>query len=190
MMYKSVVRQRKNLSNETRNALLVVAGLILTATYQATLSPSGVFSQGPDDSSSTTSFGSNNDSANNDPLKGLTVDGHLLGKSVMDSDIFLIFYVLNTLSFFLTFVTLHFLISGPPLIMSLLSLPLVSLFFCCVFSAFVISPTYRYLIVLAVFAFITFPTRSWLSKRSRYANYLVKKYKYKNYQDGDYWGLY
>ncbi|XVE50779.1 hypothetical protein DITRI_Ditri01bG0190500 [Diplodiscus trichospermus] len=87
MMYKSLVRKRKNLLNETRNAMLVVAGLILTATYQATLSPPGGISQGPASNSLITSSGGNtNYSTNNDTLKGLTVDGHHLGKSVMASD--------------------------------------------------------------------------------------------------------
>ncbi|XVE68931.1 hypothetical protein DITRI_Ditri09bG0109600 [Diplodiscus trichospermus] len=114
LMYKSVVRQRKNLSNETRNALLVVAALILTATYQATLSPPGGISQGLGNSSS--SSGGKINSTNHDVFKGLTVDGHLLGKSVMDSE-------------------------GPRLILVLLSLPLGSFFGCFVFATLVISPT-------------------------------------------------
>ncbi|XVE69103.1 hypothetical protein DITRI_Ditri09bG0123700 [Diplodiscus trichospermus] len=191
LMYKSLVRQRKSVSDQTRNALLVVAGLVLTATYLATLTPRGGISQGPRNASSSSGGGTSTNSTKKDLLKGLTVDYHLLGKSVMDSIVFLIFYVLNTSTFFLTsVVTMHFLITGPRVVMSLVSSPLAYLFACCVYATLVISPTIGYVIVLGVFAYMTYPTRLWLSQRSRYAKFLVKKYKYKNYQDGDFWSLY
>ena len=37
----NLARESKNISSDTRNALLVVAVLIITATYQASLSPPG-----------------------------------------------------------------------------------------------------------------------------------------------------
>ncbi|KAL4388100.1 hypothetical protein GQ457_09G027900 [Hibiscus cannabinus] len=43
LMCKSLARQRRNISNKTRSALLVVAGLMLTATYNASLNPLVVF---------------------------------------------------------------------------------------------------------------------------------------------------
>ncbi|KAL1079923.1 hypothetical protein V6Z11_D10G253800 [Gossypium hirsutum] len=66
-----------NISSDDRNALLVVLGLLLTGTYQATLSPPGSVSQGDDTSSP--------------------------GKSVLDLANFLLFYIPTYVVFMVTF---------------------------------------------------------------------------------------
>ncbi|KAL4289582.1 hypothetical protein GQ457_14G021370 [Hibiscus cannabinus] len=76
-MRKSAVRQRKNLSSTTRSALLVVAGLMLTATYNASLNPPGGISPGPRNSTGgflNTSTTTNYNSTANHLFKGLTVE--------------------------------------------------------------------------------------------------------------------
>ncbi|MBA0841596.1 hypothetical protein Goarm_004080 [Gossypium armourianum] len=66
-----------NISSDDRNALLVVLGLLLTGTYQATLSPPGSVLQGDDTSSP--------------------------GKSVLDRTDFLLFYIPTYVVFMVTF---------------------------------------------------------------------------------------
>ncbi|XP_052478494.1 ankyrin repeat-containing protein BDA1-like [Gossypium raimondii] len=66
-----------NISSDDRNALLVVLGLLLTGTYQATLSPPGSVSQGDDTSSR--------------------------GKSVLAQTDFLLFYIPTYVVFMVTF---------------------------------------------------------------------------------------
>ncbi|KAK8999244.1 hypothetical protein V6N11_070420 [Hibiscus sabdariffa] len=84
LMCKSVVRQQMNISNKTRRALLVVAGLMLTATYNASLNPPGGISPGPQNS--TGDFhNSTTDSTASYLLKGLAMENNPVGKSVMTS---------------------------------------------------------------------------------------------------------
>ncbi|XVF83444.1 hypothetical protein PTKIN_Ptkin16aG0486600 [Pterospermum kingtungense] len=76
-----------NISSEDRNALLVILGLLLTATYQASLSPPGSVWQG-------------------EGFSNLTANGNvndLLGKSVMTKSDFLYFYIPTSLVFIVTF---------------------------------------------------------------------------------------
>ncbi|KAK8986951.1 hypothetical protein V6N11_055268 [Hibiscus sabdariffa] len=89
-MHKAADRQRKNLPSNTRSALLVVAGLTLTATYNASLNPPGGISPGPRNSC-TGGFlsSSSNNSTADYLLKSFTVEDHPLGKSVMTPGIFL-----------------------------------------------------------------------------------------------------
>ncbi|XP_021295842.1 ankyrin repeat-containing protein BDA1-like [Herrania umbratica] len=90
-MFKTVTKASEvifqgmdSISSEDRNALLVVLGLLLTATYQASISPPGSVTQG-------------NGSSNSDSLAG---------KSVMDQVSFLLFYIpactVFIVAFFLT----------------------------------------------------------------------------------------
>ncbi|MFQ6667065.1 hypothetical protein Gotur_033211 [Gossypium turneri] len=74
-----------DISADDRNALLVILGLLLTATYQATLSPPGGVWQGENTSRSKGSF-----------------DEWVLGKSVMDESEFLLFYIPTYLVFLVT----------------------------------------------------------------------------------------
>ncbi|KAK5795271.1 hypothetical protein PVK06_036529 [Gossypium arboreum] len=69
------------ISSDDRNALLVVLGLLLTGTYQATLSPPGSVSQGD----------------NTSPEKSVP------GKSVLDLTNFLLFYIPTYVVFMVTF---------------------------------------------------------------------------------------
>ncbi|MBA0870076.1 hypothetical protein Goshw_007604 [Gossypium schwendimanii] len=86
-----------NISADDRNALLVILGLLLTATYQATLSPPGGVRQGENTSKSKGSY-----------------DATVLGKSVMDPSNFLLFYIPTYLVFLVTlFLTLALLKTFP-----------------------------------------------------------------------------
>ena len=77
-----------NISSEDRNALLVILGLLLTASYQASLSPPGSVFQGDSSSNSAVTKGN---------------DKKLLGKSVMDQTDFLLFYIPTCTVFIVTF---------------------------------------------------------------------------------------
>ncbi|XP_021295918.1 ankyrin repeat-containing protein BDA1-like [Herrania umbratica] len=80
-----------SISSEDRNALLVILGLLLTATYQASISPPGSVWQGDGSSNSNSTVGHRE---------------KLPGKSVMDQVNFLIFYIpaytVFIVAFFLT----------------------------------------------------------------------------------------
>ncbi|KAE8669339.1 putative Ankyrin repeat-containing protein [Hibiscus syriacus] len=73
-----IFRDMDNISGENRNALLVILGLLLTATYQATLSPPGGVWQGGNASKK-------------------------LGTYVMDPSQFLLFYIPTYVVFIVTF---------------------------------------------------------------------------------------
>ncbi|MFQ6646890.1 hypothetical protein Gotur_020586, partial [Gossypium turneri] len=86
-----------NFKPDDSNALLVILGLLLTATYQATLSPPGGVWQGENTSRSKGSF-----------------DEWVLGKLVMDESEFLLFYIPTYLVFLVTlFLTLALLKTFP-----------------------------------------------------------------------------
>lgn len=86
-----------NISADDRNALLIILGLLLTATYQATLSPPGGVWQGENTSKSKGSY-----------------DAMVLGKSVMGQMDFLLFYIPTYLVFLVTlFLTLALLKTFP-----------------------------------------------------------------------------
>ncbi|TYI08151.1 hypothetical protein ES332_A10G278500v1 [Gossypium tomentosum] len=75
-----------NMSGENRNALLVILGLLLTATFQASLSPPGGVWQGDNTSKSEGSY-----------------DEMVLGKSILAEINFFIFYIPTYLVFIVTF---------------------------------------------------------------------------------------
>ncbi|TYI62598.1 hypothetical protein E1A91_D10G256400v1 [Gossypium mustelinum] len=92
-----IFQNMDNISADDRNALLVILGLLLTATYQATLSPPGGVWQGENTSKSKGSY-----------------DEMVLGKSVMGQMDFLLFYILTYLVFLVTlFLTLALLKTFP-----------------------------------------------------------------------------
>ncbi|GMI87085.1 hypothetical protein HRI_002377800 [Hibiscus trionum] len=87
-----------NISGDDRNALLVILGLLLTASYQATLSPPGGLVQGDD--------------STNSIVRG---ERRLPGTSVMDRTKFLLFFIPTYSVFIVTyFLTLSLLKPFPP----------------------------------------------------------------------------
>ncbi|KAK5833144.1 hypothetical protein PVK06_016957 [Gossypium arboreum] len=152
-----------NMSTERSSAVLVILVLILTSTYQATLSPPGGVLQA--DSKDPT----NQDSHGFAPPKTLQIYGfksrymyiyhsrsskfriegdkkhnHMNsegGKSTLNSRDFLLFYVPNTIAFIMTFIlTLGLLAVVASGITWLLLPPLLLLYFCLLSSTFAISP--------------------------------------------------
>ncbi|XWS66047.1 hypothetical protein CRYUN_Cryun05aG0166800 [Craigia yunnanensis] len=114
-----VTRARLNISSDTRNAFLVLAGLVITSTYQAIFNPPGGVRQAE---------------------AGSTEVQSGAGRSVMDTSSFLWFYIPNTAAFLTTlFLTVLFLIIGRYGEVAIL--PLVPLFICYVMSTLVITPT-------------------------------------------------
>ncbi|XVF83513.1 hypothetical protein PTKIN_Ptkin16aG0494600 [Pterospermum kingtungense] len=85
-----IFKDMDSISIEDRNALLVILGLLLTATFQASLSPPGSVWQG--DSSS-----------NSIPNNVSIFEERVPGKSVMDQYTFLLFYTPTSSVFIVTF---------------------------------------------------------------------------------------
>ena len=112
--------QKTNISTKSRDALLVVAALVATATFQAVLSPPGGLRQAD---------------SNGDSLPSSNV-----GKVVMNEWLYIIFLTFNSTSFWVTMITIFLLLPndfyGP-----LLTLPLALLSGCYLFSSTVISPS-------------------------------------------------
>ncbi|XP_050229464.1 ankyrin repeat-containing protein BDA1-like [Mercurialis annua] len=111
-------REKLSMSDENRNAVLVVAVLIATATYQAVLSPPGGVWQGDP----TLLFPQINDTLlNNNSLT-------YVGSPVMfylAQSVWLTFSVLNTVTFFISMAVIYYLLPQRPLIVLPLVIPLL-----------------------------------------------------------------
>ncbi|XP_059441855.1 ankyrin repeat-containing protein BDA1-like [Corylus avellana] len=109
-MYIFFLRQRTKMTNDTRNILLVVAALLVTVTFQATLSPPGGVWQ--DNKLADTIA----------PTGAIVEDAHYAGTAIMDEYLFIVLAVLNVISFFITvftIVVLEVVCSSYPFISSL-----------------------------------------------------------------------
>ncbi|RDX69201.1 Ankyrin repeat-containing protein BDA1, partial [Mucuna pruriens] len=97
----SILRIRRDTTDEQRNAFLIVAALVATATYQSALSPPGGVYQANavDNTNPTSSFNSTATAANN----------YNAGTSVMSLGDFLALWSLNTLSLFVSTMTMFIL---------------------------------------------------------------------------------
>ncbi|KAL4290306.1 hypothetical protein GQ457_14G026280 [Hibiscus cannabinus] len=116
-----------NVSGEDRSALLVILGLLLTATYQTTLSPPGGVSQGQSSSTSTST----------------SADVGKIGISVMQQATVLLFYIPTYIAFLVAFfLTLALLKPFPRGFRTSLQILLAFLAVCFVESICFIAPTY------------------------------------------------
>ena len=122
-----ILRIRKDISEEQRNAFLIVATLIATATYQSALSPPGGVYQG--------NAGDNNNVKNTTSLNSKEI-----GKSVISEGDFFTLSILNTLSLLLSTMTIY-LLTPSGLIGGLLFTPIFWFAYCYVYNMRLISPT-------------------------------------------------
>ncbi|TYG51608.1 hypothetical protein ES288_D10G272200v1 [Gossypium darwinii] len=135
-----IFQNMDDISADDRNALLVILGLLLTATYQATLSPPGGVWQGENTSRSKGSF-----------------DEWVLGKSVMDESEFLLFYIPTYLVFLVTlFLTLALLKTFPHEFRTALQVLLAFLAVSFDESISFIAPTHLTYAILNIFSGILF----------------------------------
>ncbi|XVE68911.1 hypothetical protein DITRI_Ditri09bG0107600 [Diplodiscus trichospermus] len=131
-----------NISIEDRNALLVILGLLLTATFQASLSPPGSVRQGDGSSTSNANEGG---------------EDQVAGKSVMDQINFLLFYIPASAVFIVTFfLTLGLLKPFPRGFRTALQVLLAFLAICFNESIFFLAPTYLATIVINLFSVLVF----------------------------------
>ncbi|XP_012457672.1 ankyrin repeat-containing protein BDA1 [Gossypium raimondii] len=129
-----------NISGEDRNALLVILGLLLTATFQASLSPPGGVWQGDNTSKSKGSY-----------------DENALGRSILDEFSFLFFYIPTYLVFIVTFfLTLALLKPYPHCFRTALQVLLAFFAICFDLSVRFIAPTDFTTRVMAVFSVLFF----------------------------------
>ncbi|XP_019451893.1 PREDICTED: ankyrin-2 [Lupinus angustifolius] len=129
-----MLRIREDISEEQRNAFLVLAVLIATATYQAALNPPGGFYQA--------NAGGNN---NQNTSSGNVSEGKA-GTSVMSEGDFFTLSIMNTLSFLVSTVTI-FILTPSGIVSKILISPVFWLAYCVIYSVKVVSPTYASKIV-------------------------------------------
>ncbi|KAG6687624.1 hypothetical protein I3842_11G081700 [Carya illinoinensis] len=156
--YIFVFREYMELGNDTRNMLLVVATLAVTATYQAALSPPGGVWQD--------NFNAATDTGASELL--VSQPSHQAGRVIMSTGNSYLFFTLNTLNFFTNSMTIIFLL---PLGITrlLVILPLWALTICyfasthIIFRTTVSSSYYLLLLFLASF-FYVFTSYNWFKK--------------------------
>ncbi|XP_022746898.1 ankyrin repeat-containing protein BDA1-like [Durio zibethinus] len=137
-----IFQDMDNISIEDRNALLVILGLLLTATYQASLSPPGSVWQGDSPSDSTADLGDEEKAA---------------GKSVMNEITFLYFYIPTSAVFMVTFfLTLGLLKPFPRGFRTALQILLAFLAICFNESISVLAPSYLATAVINLFSLTIF----------------------------------
>lgn len=123
-----ILRIRKDISEEQRNAFLIVATLIATTTYQSALSPPGGVYQG------------NAGDYNNNAKNTTSLISKEVGKSVISEGDFFTLSILNTLSLLLSTMTIY-LLTPSGLIGGLLFTPIFWFAYCYVYNMRLISPT-------------------------------------------------
>lgn len=131
-----ILRIRKDMSEEQRNAFLIVATLVATATYQSALSPPG----GVYEANSTTGDNNNNNSNALNNTSTTNNSFNLTGKSVISEGDFFTLSILNTLSLLLSTLTIYIL-TPSGLVGSLLFTPIFWFAYCYVYSMKLISPS-------------------------------------------------
>ncbi|GLT65276.1 hypothetical protein SLA2020_377150 [Shorea laevis] len=114
-----LARQSNNISNDMRNAMLVVAALILTASFQACFSPPGGLWQGDGNSNNTISTNSR------------------VGLSILDPTSFGVTYAMNTATFLTSTCIVFFLLPDEAVVP--LTVPFLLLILCYVNSVALIS---------------------------------------------------
>jgi hypothetical protein len=135
-IYISFLRQRTKITNDTRNILLVVAALLVTVTFQATVSPPGGVWQ--DNYLPTTN---NSNSMPRPPIIVNTVQPHTCGHNNHGFKRFLLFAVLNLTSFCVTVFTIFVLLPGG-FRSGLFSIPLYILSLCFIMSLWITAPVH------------------------------------------------
>ncbi|XVF23812.1 hypothetical protein REPUB_Repub13aG0071600 [Reevesia pubescens] len=137
-----IFQDMDNISSEDHNALLVILGLLFTATFQASLSPLGSVWQGDSSSNSTVIEGD---------------DRKAPGRSVMDPITFLYFYIPTSAVFIVTFfLTLALLKPYPRGFRTALQVPLAFLAICFYESIFFLAPTDLATLVINLFSVLVF----------------------------------
>ncbi|KAJ9160054.1 hypothetical protein P3X46_025490 [Hevea brasiliensis] len=127
-------RTNKETPRETRDALLLVDTLIVTATYQATLSPPGGVWQGSADMNSHIRISNSTTEA---------TSPHFTGTSVMSSETFRLFFLANTFLFLVTSLRILMTFFQNLNKVSFTHVSIVWLLCSCIFSLIVIAPTDR-----------------------------------------------
>jgi len=128
-IYIWFLRQKTELTNDTRNILLVVAALLITVTFQATLSPPGGVWQ--DDCFATSP------SSEYSPE---TPAPHSAGTAIMDFALFITLTMLNLLSFFVTIFTI-FVLLPRSFTSRLFTAPLFTVYTCFLVALLITSPS-------------------------------------------------
>ncbi|XP_060670637.1 ankyrin repeat-containing protein BDA1 [Ziziphus jujuba] len=137
----STTRFRKNISNDTRNVFLVVAALLVTATFQAPLSPPGSAwldcnNNNNDNNALNITFVNTTSRINTTEIKPNKNEGcskaHLLG-TLMMIGLNEFYVLLNSLAFYSITMVIYFLLPGGQ-ITELLSCPLLCFVLCYIYA--------------------------------------------------------
>ncbi|TKY74827.1 Ankyrin repeat-containing protein [Spatholobus suberectus] len=130
-----VSRLRKRISNDTRNALLVVAILFATSTYDAVLDPPGGVYQGESSAAPSMNYSASLGHRDN-------ATREIVGKVVMKIQTFFWFWCFNSWSFYLSIMMICLLMPRGR-ISVIVTFPLSIFSGCYVFSMVVISPSLK-----------------------------------------------
>ncbi|RZB85224.1 hypothetical protein D0Y65_025724 [Glycine soja] len=147
-----VLRIRSDITEDQRQAFLIVAALIATATYQSALSPPGGVFQA-------NAGNNNNNNVNITSLNSTTIatQGINVGTSVISEGDFLTLSIFNSLSLLTSTVTMYIL-TPSGIVGTILFTPMFWFAYCYLYSIRVISPTnatkYFNLIMLCLFFFL------------------------------------
>ncbi|KAK7313081.1 hypothetical protein VNO77_37467 [Canavalia gladiata] len=128
----SILRIRMDITEEQRNAFLVVAALVATATFQSALSPPGGVYQANAGDNSTNTTSSLNSTASATQSNA--------GTSVMNEGDFLTLSIMNSLSLLMSTMTI-FILTPSGTIGRILFTPVYLFAYCYLYSMKVISPT-------------------------------------------------
>ncbi|KAK7313082.1 hypothetical protein VNO77_37469 [Canavalia gladiata] len=128
----SILRIRRDITEEQRNAFLIVAALVATATFQSALSPPGGVYQANAGDNSTNSTSSLNSTASATQSNA--------GTSVMSEGDFLTLSIMNSLSLLMSTLTI-FILTPSGTIGRILCTPVYLFAYCYLYSMKVISPT-------------------------------------------------
>lgn len=150
-----VRRTLRAITEEQRNAYLIIATLIITATYQSALSPpGGVYQANAGDNNAINATNSLNSTITIlNSTATTTQRNHAAGKSVMPGDSFIPVSFTNFLCFVVSAVTIFFLIPGG-IVGFILGLLVVFLTGSYIFSMVTISPTFVMPFVYSIFTAI------------------------------------
>jgi len=129
-----VIRIRRDITEDQRQAFLIVAALIATATYQSALSPpGGVYQASLDNNTSNVSISSPNSTSTAGTQRNA-------GTSVMSEGDFMTLSIFNSLSLLVSTVAISIL-TPSGIVGSILLTPLIWFAYCYLYSMKVISPT-------------------------------------------------
>ncbi|KAF3448242.1 hypothetical protein FNV43_RR08955 [Rhamnella rubrinervis] len=163
-----MIRLRNNVNNDTRDVILVVATLIVTATYQSSLSPPGGLWQEVNSSTGVNNMSHAISTASTNTTTSTTTEYHSAGTVIMPTASFFSFYLVNSLTLLTATLVIIFLLPSDQMSW-LITLPLYLFSLCYMFSWQIISPALGSVYVIAVWLIIYSLACIWVILQSKHS---------------------